>query len=361
MTKETAEKIATLIVRRYKEQKQQNPSKDIKVKIHWFGGEPTMNPDAIDLICNILEANQVPYFGDMISNGYLLNPELSKKAKDLWKLDNIQITLDGTEEVYNKTKAYVYKDDPNPFKTVVGNIRNLISNGIRVLIRINVDLYNAEDIKKLIPQIRNEFGPERLLSVYTHALFEGYGIKRTEEHLEQTIDKIDEIDAILEENGYIQASIPTSIPNHHCMADGGEAILFSPEGYIGLCEHYIDKEFIGHVDDPDNLDMDVVRKFWEREENDLDICSDCPEFTNCIRLKMCEDLRNCNEQTKRWWTNQIRRRIRVIAKKYYEEVNNRCNNQGNVNVEAEILEIKDSLRQLHNKIDTIFNFLNNRG
>jgi len=358
MTKEVAEKIATLIARRYKEQQSKFPDKNNRARLHWFGGEPTMNMDAIDLICNILSANGIPYDGDMISNGYLFNPENAKKARELWKITNVQITLDGTDETYNKTKAYVYKDDPNPFATVIGNIRNLISNGIRVTIRMNMDLYNAEDIKALIPYLRKEFGPEELISAYAYPIFEGHGIKRTEEHFKQTTDELEEIEDVLEKYGFIQPLGETKIPSHHCMADGGEGILFSPEGNIGLCEHYVDKEFIGNIDDPDNLDLDGIKKFWEREE-DTDLCSDCLNYIDCIRLSMCEDLRNCTEHYKRWRNNQIRRRARVRVKQYYEEANKKECQRKNKNIESEILEIKESLRILHNKIDTIYNFLNN--
>lgn len=374
MSKETAEKIATLIVKRYNEQQQSNSkSKNIPVKLHWFGGEPTMNVSVIDYICEILKANNVQYIGDIVSNGYLFDAELSKKARELWKIDAIQITIDGTEEVYNKTKAYVYKDDPNPFATVIGNIKNLIANGIRVTIRVNVDLYNAEDVKKLVPQIRETFGPEKLLSMYAYPIFEGHGIKRTEEHLKQTVDKLEEIDQILEYYGFFSPTrSDNSIHTHHCMSDGGEALVFAPDGSMGLCEHYVDSEFIGHIDDPENLDMEIVKKFWERVE-DSEVCNECIDYLNCIRLSMCESLRNCNEQVRRWRCNQLKRKIRVRVKEYYNNLNNQRNqrnqrNQNNQrnccrnqsNLEKDINEIKDSLKVLHNKVDTVFKLLNNR-
>ena len=349
MNQETAEKIATLIVRRYNQYKE-------KVQLHWFGGEPTLNYKVIDTICEILKANNVDFYSDIISNGYLFNEELAKKSKELWNVETAQITVDGTAEVYNKTKAFIYKDDPNPFKTVIGNIRNLISNGIRVLIRLNVDLYNAEDLKKLIPQIYEEFGPDQLITIYTHLIFEGYGVNRTEEHLKKAVDAIIEIDDVLDQYGYTsKIGNGNGIPNHHCMSDGGHAITFSPDGYIGLCEHYVDKEFVGHIDDPENFDMEVVKKFREREE-DLDICSDCSNYVDCIRLSMCEDLCNCNEQVKRWRENQIRKKVIATVRSYYRNMNN-CNCQ---NPNYDLAEIKESLRILHNKIDTIFNILTNR-
>lgn len=49
----------------------------------------------------------------MTSNGYIFNDELVEKAKNEWKLKNIQITLDGTRDVYNKAKNYYSENDSN--------------------------------------------------------------------------------------------------------------------------------------------------------------------------------------------------------------------------------------------------------
>ena len=109
----------------------------------------------------------------MISNGYLMDAKLAKKAFNEWHLSNIQITLDGTEEVYNKTKRYIYKDDPNPFKTVINNIHELLKNNILVSIRLNCGTHNIEDLKNLILYLREEFKDvNKGLSVYVHELFD---------------------------------------------------------------------------------------------------------------------------------------------------------------------------------------------
>jgi len=105
MTKETADKLVSYMAEHCGEQK--------KVSIGWFGGEPTLCVDRIEQICDGLTEKGIEYSASMISNGYLFTKELAKTAREKWKLHSIQITLDGTEEVYNKTKAYVsVKDNP---------------------------------------------------------------------------------------------------------------------------------------------------------------------------------------------------------------------------------------------------------
>lgn len=56
----------------------------------------------------------------MVSNGYLFNPTLICEAVDVWKLRKIQITLDGTESVYEKIKQF---GDKQSFQKVIENIR----------------------------------------------------------------------------------------------------------------------------------------------------------------------------------------------------------------------------------------------
>ena len=72
-----------------------------QVKLSWFGGEPLVNHKVIDQICNGLRNDGIPYESRMISNAYLFDDTIVAKAADLWNLKNIQITLDGTEVVYN--------------------------------------------------------------------------------------------------------------------------------------------------------------------------------------------------------------------------------------------------------------------
>lgn len=71
------------------------------MRLAWFGGEPLYNAQVIDLICNDLVERGIGYESSMISNGFLFDEKLIKRAAELWRLRQIQITLDGTEGVYN--------------------------------------------------------------------------------------------------------------------------------------------------------------------------------------------------------------------------------------------------------------------
>lgn len=62
--------------------------------------------------------------------------------------------------------------------------------------------------------------------------------------------------------------------------------MIAPDGHLGKCEHYTDREFFGHIGSEER-DETVIRKFKERPA-DMDACATCFCYPQCIRLTMCE-------------------------------------------------------------------------
>ena len=128
-----------------------------KVKLTWFGGEPLLNTVIIDLICQKLNDFGISYFSHIITNGLLITRDIVDKAINVWKLKRVQITLDGTEQVYLRAKAYV-NSQGFEFQTVLDNIEVLLNSKIAVNIRLNQDAYNTEDLLTLLVLLHNRFG-----------------------------------------------------------------------------------------------------------------------------------------------------------------------------------------------------------
>lgn len=141
-----------------------------KVMITWFGGEPLLNASVIDLICQKLSDSGISYTSKIITNGLLFTKDTIEKAKNLWKIRSVQITLDGTEKVYNRAKAYI-NPQGNEFQTVLDNIEMLLNSQIKVTIRFNQDQYNTEDLSELLILLHNRFGNNPYLTIYNHLLF----------------------------------------------------------------------------------------------------------------------------------------------------------------------------------------------
>lgn len=318
---ETAKKVIEYI-------KKVAPTKDIG--IGWFGGEPTFNMKIIDLICQELTDAGFNIKGSMISNGYLFDDEVIKKAKELWKINNIQITIDGTEEVYNKTKAYIYKTDESAYRKVIENIKRLIAAEIRVSIRMNVGSHNYEDLKKVIVELNNEIGHGPYFEMYVHELFEQNGFTRTPEERQEVFQKMEEMEKLLDSLGYsLGSSLSPQIKGQHCMVDSGNSVTINPDGTLGNCEHYIDSFNWSHIDNPLEKNWDVL-KSWFNETEKTEICKDCPLRPVCYKVHGCPDEAICDEPMKHY---KIEKEKKFLIKHFQRIINSNKNHKMDKNLE----------------------------
>ena len=305
MSEKTAMKVASLIQRNYSKQSKK------EVSLRWFGGEPLYNGKVIDLICRELEKSSVLFKSSMTSNGYLFDEDTVQRAVNLWKLQKVQITLDGTEAIYNRSKAFIYDGPDSPYRRVVRNIGLLLDAGIKVSVRLNLGLHNADDLFSLVRSLANMYGKRKGFGCYAHVLFEesaGSGnVRQTDESRRQVYEKLEQLENLMADLGIKgkDASLPKEVRQNWCMADNGKSLMIAPTGDIGLCEHYSEDHFISHIDSADVVDKTMVAKFRQRRE-EIELCDNCPIYPQCIRLKMCEESANCTPEKVENQVNQIK-------------------------------------------------------
>lgn len=259
------------------------------VKLTWFGGEPLYNLPAIDTICQGLTRENIPFTSKMVSNGYLFDDEIVQKAVQQWNLQSIQITLDGTEHVYNRAKAFIYRDGKSPYRIVLDNIERLLNAGVKVAIRLNMDLHNAQDLLALMEELAARFGGRKGLHVYAHHLFHGnqqMADSRTAEEWAIREEAMCRLNEKIHACGLAsRQGIQTQLKLNHCMADSGKAVTILPTGDVGLCEHFSETEFAGHLD-RESLDPEMVAS-WKERSPELPECAECFYYPVCIKLKKC--------------------------------------------------------------------------
>ena len=291
MSCETAEKVVAYI-------KDHSAGQD--VNIGWFGGEPLFNVDAIDTIVAGLQGEGIKFRSRMTSNGYLFDDEMVQRAAAQWNLKRVQITLDGTEKVYNKIKAFIYPNT-NPFEIVINNIGRLLDASIRVTVRLNMDMYNANDLLNLVEELAQRFAGQKGLTVYAHHLFDAdttLAELHTDEEWEERDAAMCRLTECIHRNGLAsKAGISKNIKLNHCMADGGKSVTILPDGSIGLCEHHTESEFIGHID-TEGLDADVLAS-WKELVPEIPECEKCFYFLDCRLLKKCSSSNMCYRQLRR--------------------------------------------------------------
>jgi radical SAM protein with 4Fe4S-binding SPASM domain len=268
-----------------------------EVLLRWFGGEPLYNSKAIDLICQRLNDYGVTYRSNMVSNGYLFDDEMVSKAVGLWNLKRVQISLDGTEQIYNRCKAYIYKEG-SAYQIVMDNIQRLLDSNVKVLIRMNLDFHNVSDLKLLCEEIGRRFGKRKNLYVYPYLIFDSsvsWEERYSVEQWEQLYSEKEKLNQQLIDLGlyaFRSQRIKDILPVNHCIADSDHAVVILPTGQLCTCENYSEDEVIGHIDDR-TLNKKILDS-WRITEDEITECKTCFYYPECIRLKKCTDEVQCN-------------------------------------------------------------------
>ena len=307
MSLNTADKISRYII---------DNCKDKKVRFNWFGGEPLYNSTIIDLICEQLQNNNIDFESEMISNAYLFDENTIYKSVEKWKLKKVQVTIDGTENVYNKTKNYIYKNNTSPFRTVINNIENLLKANIFVNIRLNLTNRNFYDLNNLIEYLKMKFAKYININVYIGIVADYKNLENiwgTDERKE-TLDKYFILENKLFESGLKRVKkLSNLIGIGKCMAQSKNAIVIAPNGDFCRCEHY--SSDIAYYNIHTEEYREELYKEWDVMLQKNDNCKNCNYLPMCdINLK-CPSFKSfkCNIDEKKAMIYPLK----VAIKTYY--------------------------------------------
>lgn len=300
MSDEIAKKTAEFIVKN---------RKDKTVYLGWFGGEPLVNSKVIDIITDYLVDRNIPYSSSMISNGYLFNKYTRETIIDKWKLQNVQITLDGLSETYNSVKGL----GNGAFEQVIRNIEYLNDLDIKVNIRMNLSNTNGSELMALVDYLAERFKGRKNIFAYVHPLADDDDNKATK----TTFDTMIEIQRRIldcELAGDINLNRRSVT---HCMADNDHHICVTPLGKFTPCEHYTESEFIGNLDD--GVQFNACKESWKELIPASDKCLQCWRYPKCLRLKKCPGSCDCDHGMDLYWLFQEKH---AIMKKYERYLTN---------------------------------------
>lgn len=306
MSEQTANDVADFIIRNSNGQSQD---------IRWFGGEPLVNENVIDIITEKLNSSKVKFHSRMISNGLLFNKMNILKAQLNWHLQRVQITLDGTKDVYQRTKAYIGAKG-NEFERVLNNIEDLLNAKIGVSIRLNQDLYNTEDLINLVNLLLKKFENRKGFAIYNSLLFDDSNgaFKNATKERNEAFTKLQDI--LIQKGVFRYKAFSTKFKYSHCMADHDSSITINPIGEIGKCEHYPNDYLIGSIY-KDNINETILNK-WKETYPIIDKCKTCPIYPQCVRIKMCPD---SNEKCSyKECENKIKLIREAVIKRYNEDI-----------------------------------------
>lgn len=275
MSEQTANDVADYIIKK---------SNNYPIYFKWFGGEPLYNQKAIDIITSRVKNENINFTSRITTNGYLFSEETIEKAIEDWCVKDVMITLDGTEEVYNKTKNYIYKDEISPFKKVVANIENLLRSGIKVAIRLNLSRENFNDLKKLIAFLKERFTDNKP-TVFAIPLYDLKNERTQQESLEIYSEYL-ELEKMLVQSGFWRYNLKEfSTMRRGCMAENDFSETISPTGLLGKCEHFTEGERMFGSIYSDKLDIEAKNYFKGRKV--IEKCHTCVLFPTCGGISNC--------------------------------------------------------------------------
>ena len=84
-------------------------------------------------------------------NGYLLTPKIAKKLGE-YNVSNMQITIDGPEEIHNRRRPLA--GGQGTFKKIIQNVKECKEFIENISIRINTDKENVDEINHLVQTIK---------------------------------------------------------------------------------------------------------------------------------------------------------------------------------------------------------------
>lgn len=117
--------------------------------ITWFGGEPLLASKQIFSLYKKLNVENKKVDSSIITNGLLLNDNTIGILKEA-KINNVQITMDGTEKTHNSRKVLGGNGDLNVFQKTIHNIIKLsVENFANINIRVNLDNKNKNEFLPL--------------------------------------------------------------------------------------------------------------------------------------------------------------------------------------------------------------------
>ena len=251
-------------------------SKVNEVHLIWFGGEPLINMSFIDLLCKRLIEEGIAYFSYLISNGSLLNKEVIGTRFKYWNIKDMQITLDGTKEIYEVIKNYKNPEE-GEFYSILNSIRIAAEEGIFINIRLNIGRGNRDSILVLLKELDTVFYR------YNNVVFYPAFITGEKEPLseEERVEFVKDMLLCMKNIKKLTTSTKFySLPRMHaCMNGDPQSFTIDVNGNVYSCEHYVGKadNCIGKLEDDfkgrDSRGKDVSFR---------DVCATCVFLPKCF-------------------------------------------------------------------------------
>ncbi len=243
------------------------------IQLTWFGGEPLMNTELIDHVSDLLSERGIKFSSYVITNGSLLNSNIIAKMKNKWNTHDVQITLDGIGDEYDRIKQYT--DGKKYFFEILDSVDKLCEAGIFTHVRLNIGRNNIESCVTLSEMLEKKFEKYTDFCYYP-AFLAGTGNPLSDDERLDIVRRLISARTTVSKLTVIRRlhSTPKIRP---CMINDPCSMAIDVNGDIFECEHFLGnrEKSIGSLEQ--NVTT-INRKDLELKEE----CQNCKFLPKCM-------------------------------------------------------------------------------
>lgn len=249
--------------------------------VGWFGGEPLLRFDTVCRLTEMIRGLGIPFSGSLVTNGYLLEDHVIDQL-DACKIEWIQVTIDGPEEIHNRRR--IHATGGGTYSKIIGNLEKLVQKWRgRLSIRVNVDKSNMAGYAEISRQLSRKFEGKNV------GIHHGIVADSPDENpdLACEFSREDEADfciGLYQACGMVARSFFPK-PYGGCVATIRNGIVVGPKGELYNCWHDVGDEsmVIGTIFDDKSWNMTLLAKYMVG----INMYDD-PRCRNCFCLPVCD-------------------------------------------------------------------------
>jgi uncharacterized protein len=206
--------------------------------VNWFGGEPLIRFEMMTSISRRLaEAARIcgcSFSQFVTTNGYFVTHLLAKKLAELG-IENVQITLDGDEDSHDQLR--VLASGRGTYKKVLTGCENVVSAGMELMVRINVNRWNADRIDYLLSDLVSRgISPANTVIHAVRAIDHGNCSEAISSMMFSNSEFAEEWVRILRVIAEYGFGLPTLAPRaYNCSFDLRQTVMIGRDGNIRHC------------------------------------------------------------------------------------------------------------------------------
>jgi len=295
--------------------------------VSWYGGEPLLAFDIIDDLTasflDLAQEHKFRYSASMISNGYLLTPEMTERLIKA-KVEMVQVTIDGPSRLHNSKRPL--KNGQPSFDTILKNLA-AAAGKIGLGVRVNIDkTFTGQVIAELLDELIAA-GLQDKVGVYFGQIEQSVQAcaNISETCYETTEFSQTEIEyyRILLDKGFRVFRIPSPVASF-CMSQIINSFLIDPEGYLYKCYNHVgDKALaMGNVKDEIDYQNKNFLRLFTPDPFDNATCRDCNLLPVCMggcpsrRVDKLKD----GEEACETWKHNLQPMLEIIARSRQREM-----------------------------------------